>query len=232
MGRNEMRLRSITLGLVLAILVSACDFWPKELKPLAESLTQQLAGDTTAWLLGGNMVMIDVAGSPSYRQPQSELEALATGVAEQTIEYSTAPLESILITFHEGEVSDDPDRMREFIFLVLENRPVLQPHPDLDATGPLTVEEIRAAVHRLDESHARLGKPLTEVHRQCVLGAMEKRAHDAGDPETLDPASLEYLATETWSALDAGAKRIILMQAIMTKASFDCASAAKTGLNP
>jgi hypothetical protein len=85
-----MRFLSACLGLMVAISVSACDLWPKELGSLAESITQQVSGDTTAWLLGGDVVVIDVAGSPSYRILQSELEALATGIAEQAIEYSTS----------------------------------------------------------------------------------------------------------------------------------------------
>ena len=49
------------------------------------------------------------------------------------------------------------------------------------------------------------------------------RARDAGDPETLDPANVEFLTAETWDALDAFGKRLILTQAIITEALFLCA---------
>jgi hypothetical protein len=60
-----MRRLSSVLGSLAAILVSACDLWSDELKPSAESIERQVAGDTTAWLLGGDVVVINVAGSPS-----------------------------------------------------------------------------------------------------------------------------------------------------------------------
>jgi len=208
---------------LLAILVSACDFWPKNLKPLAESISQQVSGETTAWLVGGDSIVINVANSARYRANQSELEALATEIAGQAIGFSEAPLEAIAITFYKREVSEDPEKMREFIFVVMENRPVLQPYLDVNATGPLTLDEVQAAVDRLGES-------VTEEQRVCVLGEIEKRAHVAGDPETLDPASVEFLSavsTDTWNALDAFGKRIILAQAITTKALFFCVSTQK-----
>ena len=217
-----LRLISIVLALLAAILISACDLWPKELEPLAASISQQVSGETTAWLVGGEILVIDVADSPVYRAPQSELEELATGIAEQAIGYTSAPLESITITFHEGEVTSDPKKMRDFIFLVMDKRPVLQPTLDLDATGPLTVDEIRAAFDRLDATPDQPGKILTGNYRECMLAEVEQRARDAGDPETLDPSEIEFLTAETWYPLDAFGKRIILMQAIMSKALFVC----------
>lgn len=97
--------------------------------------------------------------------------------------------------------------------------------------GPLTEEEIQAAVDRMDQSYDRLGKSLTEEHRGCVLAELERGAGDAGDPETLDPASVEFLTPETWCLLDASAKRIFLAQAITSKAFFFCASPRKTEVN-
>ena len=213
---NRMRFISVMLWLLATIFVSACDFWPKGLEPLAESITQQVSGETTAWLLGGDVVAIDVASSPLYRADPLELEALAIEIAEQTIAFSSAPLESIAVTFHEGAVSEDPEKMREFIFLVMESRPVLQPQLDINATGPLTLVEIRTQfIDRMDES-------LTREQRDCVLEEVEKLARIAGDPETLDPASVEFLSAETWSPLDAFGRRLILAQSITTKAFFVC----------
>jgi len=211
-----MRLLSIPLVFLVAILVSACDFWPKDLKPLAELIGQQVSGETTAWLVGGDVIVITVASSPFYQATQQELEAQATEIAEQAMGFTEAPLESIAITFYEGEVSDDPEKMREFIFLVMENRPVLQPYFDVDATGPLTPDEIQAAIDRL-------GETLAEDQRECVRGEVEQRARDAGDPETLDSESVEFLTAETWDELDAFGKRLILTGAITTEALFVCA---------
>lgn len=213
-----MRIPSITFALLAVLLLSACDFWPRELKPLAESITQQVSGETTIWLVARDVVIIDVAGSPLYRTTRPELETVATDMAEQAITFTSSPLESIAITFHESGVSDDPEKMQEFIFLVMENRPVLQPNIDTDATGPLTPEEVHAAIDRL-------GTSLTENQKSCVLGEVQKLADVAGNPETLDPASVEFLSAttaETWSALDTFGKRIILSQAIISKALFVC----------
>lgn len=217
-----MRLVDLTFACLIAMLLTACDFWPKNLESLAESIGQQVSGDTNALLLGGDILVIDVAGSPVYREPQPALEAVATGIAEQAIASSTGPLESIAITFHEGEISADPERMREFIFFITENRPVLQPYLDLDATGPLTPEEIQAAVGRIEDSFDSLDASLAAERRVCMRGEVERRAHMAGDPATLDPADMEYLSAATWNLLDAHGKRIILTQAITTQAIFEC----------
>jgi len=208
-----MRLLPIKLMFLVVVLVSACDFWPKDLKPLAESISHQVSGETTAWLVGGDTVVINVAGSPRYRATQSELEAMATEIAGQAIGFAELPLEAIAITFYENAVSEDPEKMREFIFLVMENHPVLQPYLGVNATGPLTLDEVQAAVDRLGES-------VTGEQRECVLGEMEKRAQIAGDPETLDPAGMGLLSAETWNTLDTFGKRIILAQVITTKALF------------
>ena len=135
--------------------------------------------------------------------------------------FAKTPLESIVITFHEGGVSDDPENMREFIFLIMDDRPVLQPGVHTDATGPVTLDELRAAVDRT-------GDALTEEQRQCVLQDAMRRAAAAGDPEALAPSKVEFLSTlrpETWNALDPSSKRIFAVQAIITKALFACAAA-------
>ena len=212
-----MRILSIRLLCLLAILVSGCDFWPKDLQPLADSITRQVSGETSAWLLSGDIVVINVAGSPHYRETQAELEALTTDLADQVIAFSAAQLESIVITFHEEEVSEDPKEMREFIFLVMENRPVLQLGLDVDASGPLTLDEVQTRfIDPMDEA-------LSAEQKACVLGEVESRVQMAGDPETLDPANVELLPTGTWNQLDSFAQRLILAQAITTKALFVCA---------
>jgi hypothetical protein len=216
-GHAVPQLRFI-LATLLALLVSACDLWPRELEPLAESIAGRVSGATTAWLVGGDVVLIDVEGSPLFTEPRQILESTASDLAREAIAFTAGPLESIVITFHAGEVSDDPDRTREFIFLVLEGRPVLQPPLDFGATGPLTPEEVEAAVHRL-------GEGVAGERRACVLGEAQRRARAAGDPETLDRGSVESLRTMpagTWDALDGGSRRLFLAQMITTEALFDC----------
>jgi hypothetical protein len=197
------------------ILVSACDFWPQDLAPLAESIEQQVSGETRALRVGGDIVLIDVSHSPLYRTARLDLEATATEIAEQAIAYVAVPLESIVITFHAGEISEDPENEHEFIFLVMDGRPVLQPQFDIDATGPLSPEEVQAAVDRLGDS-------FTGEQKKCVSGEVERRARAAGDPETLDPADFEFLPAETWNELDAFGRRIFLTAAITTQALFSC----------
>ena len=85
-----------------------------------------------------------------------------------------------------------------------------------DATGPLTLDEIEANFLRL------MDEPLSEEKRECVYGELEDRARAAGDPETLDPATVELLPAGEWDRLDPYGKRLILTQAITTKAFFTC----------
>lgn len=112
--------------------------------------------------------------------------------------------------------------MREFIFLVMDDRPVLQLGLGPDGTGPLTGDEIQAVIDRMDESYER--KSMTEEYRERVVQEAEKRARHAGDAATLDPARAEFLTAETWHALDASGKRIVLAQAILSKALSACIS--------
>jgi hypothetical protein len=106
--------------------------------------------------------------------------------------------------------------MREFLFLVLESRPVLQPPLVFDASGPLQPEELQAAIDRLGES-------LTEERQACVRAELEQSASAAGDPETLDPETIELLPATNWRLLDEFGRRLILAQALTTQALFDCA---------
>lgn len=85
-----------------------------------------------------------------------------------------------------------------------------------DATGPLTLEEIEA------NFLSRMGEDLSGERGECVYRELEARARAAGDPETLDPATIELLPAEYWDDLDAQGKRLILTQAITTKAFFEC----------
>ena len=61
------------LDALLACLLSACDLWPRDLVALAESINQQLGGQTTAWLVGGDIVVIIVEGSPVFERAEDGL---------------------------------------------------------------------------------------------------------------------------------------------------------------
>lgn len=211
-----MRFFAIKLMLVAAILASACDLVPDDLDALAESIDRQVSGKTTAWLVGGDVVVIDVAGSPLYGSPQAELETVASGIAEQAIAFTETTLVSVAITFHQGGVTDQAERQREFIFLVTDGHPALQPLLNYDATGPLTPEEVQALF--IDP----MGETLATQNVDCILEEVARLTRDAGDPESLDPATVEFLPTDSWASLDAFGRRLLLAQAITTKALFTC----------
>lgn len=130
-----MRRRFFLPGFLMVALamapVSGCDYWPEELRPLAESISRQVSGETIAWRVGRDVVVINVANSPLYHDQPEALETIATGLATQAIEYCEVTLESVAITFHEQGVSDDPGTMREYIFLVRDGRPGLLTDVDL-----------------------------------------------------------------------------------------------------
>lgn len=219
-------LRSALIALA-ALLLGACDFWPRDLETLEQAIAERSSGDTMAWLLGGDVVVISVAGSPLYPEPQAELEAVAAEFASQAVAAVDHPLESVIITFYESAFTEDTEHQRDFIFLVMDGRPVLQPAMDFDATGPLTPEEIQAAVDRL-------GDTLPPEALDCVARNLPEMASRVGDPATLDrdevdPDILEFLPVENWSLLDAIGKRLILVQALTTKAAFDCSTPKRRG---
>ena len=210
-----MLLRNFALCVVTTIGISGCDYWPEQLEPLADLIMQDVSGETTAWLVEGDVVVINVANSPLYRESLAELEAAATVIAAQAVEFMPEPLESISVTFYEGEITEEAEKSRLFVFLLEENQPVLQPLLATDATGPLTLAEIQALLVGMDEL-------LVEERETCVLTEIQDRAKAAGDPETLDPATVEFLPVAGWQLLDSFGKRLILAQVIATKAFFVC----------
>ena len=84
------------------------------------------------------------------------------------------------------------------------------------ATGPLTLEEVEA------NFLSRMDTDMTEAERECLNREVAERARAAGDPETLDPATVELLPAEHWDELDADGRRLILSQVIVTAAAFAC----------
>jgi hypothetical protein len=87
----------------------------------------------------------------------------------------------------------------------------------LDTKGPLTLEEVKTNL--MDQ----MDKPFQEIRRECIYTEIEERAQAAGDPETLDPATIELLPSEHWESVGAFGRRLVLAQAILTKALFVCA---------
>jgi hypothetical protein len=87
----------------------------------------------------------------------------------------------------------------------------------LDAKGPLTLAEVRANI--ID----RMDMPFEGARKECAFREIAQRAPEAGDPETLDPATVELLPAEQWNDIGAFGRRLVLAQVIATKALFVCA---------
>ena len=87
---------------------------------------------------------------------------------------------------------------------------------DPDALGPLTLEELKISFDN------EVGRQLSNREKECVLREVAERAFSAGDPEALEPATVEFLPVDQWDGLDAHGKRIILAQVILTKSFFEC----------
>lgn len=85
-----------------------------------------------------------------------------------------------------------------------------------DRTGPLTMEEVNA------NFLSRMELDVSDEEWQCMLREVEARIQAAGDPETLDPTTIEMLPTDNWDDLDAFGRRLVLMQVITTQAFFAC----------
>ncbi|MDJ0749592.1 MAG: DUF2628 domain-containing protein [Woeseiaceae bacterium] len=83
-------------------------------------------------------------------------------------------------------------------------------------TGPLTLEEVR--VNLLDRIDVELG----DARLDCIYREIEERVAGAGDPETLDPSTVEMMPEDNWDSLDADGKRLILSQVVLNKAFFEC----------
>jgi len=70
---------------------------------------------------------------------------------------------------------------------------------------------------------ADLDAMYTDQMRVCFLAKIEELATHAGDPETLDPKKVAFLPTDgTWEELPRSSKRLILAQAIVSRAATLC----------
>lgn len=88
---------------------------------------------------------------------------------------------------------------------------------DRNASGPLTMQELQVNIPK------ELDALYTPRMRNCFFERIEELSASAGDPETLDPASVAYLPKDgSWEELSAFHKRNILAQAIVSRAGALC----------
>ena len=88
---------------------------------------------------------------------------------------------------------------------------LFQPSPFDIKNGPLTSEEIQEFTSSMKES---IGDEVTD----CLSKEAAVRAAKIGDPETLDPTTVELLPVNQWAALDKSGKRLILTQVVINQA--------------
>lgn len=86
-----------------------------------------------------------------------------------------------------------------------------------DADGSITEDEIQHFLSGIKEA-----VQLTEKQERCIYSEVKERAEKLGDPDTLDPSSVELLPVKEWKALDKAGKRLILTQVIVNQASQPC----------
>lgn len=125
-------------ALALLAALTGCEYVPERLSALKASVEARTDGDVEAWRLGGDVVVVHVAGSPHYDAPEPELAALSEAIAREALQAVDVPLESIAVTFHEDSVSLDEARQRLMLFVVrgevLER--IAVPHAVAGAEGP------------------------------------------------------------------------------------------------
>ncbi len=87
-----------------------------------------------------------------------------------------------------------------------------------DARGPLTAAEI-------DAFGAKLAASVGADVAACIKKEAVIRAAQAGDPQTLNPLTVDMLPAKDWSGLDTHAKRVILTQVMFNQATAICTRA-------
>ena len=93
---------------------------------------------------------------------------------------------------------------------------------DGDRGGPLTLEELQI--------HTDGNLSLTTDRRDCYVQKIGDLAAAAGDPETADVVALGYVTdSEGWRRLKRDGRRLILAQAIVSRAITFCPETTKVG---
>lgn len=91
----------------------------------------------------------------------------------------------------------------------------INPNPFDNSSGPLTRDEIQ---HFASNMHESLGDELAD----CIIEEATVRASSIGDPEMLDPNSVDLLPADHWTELDKSDKRVILAQVVFSQAGIQC----------
>lgn len=86
-----------------------------------------------------------------------------------------------------------------------------------DADGSITDDEILYFLSGMKEALS-----LTEEQEQCFFREVKERAEKLGDPDTLEPTSVDLLPVNEWQGLDKAGKRLILTQVIVSQANQPC----------
>ncbi len=91
---------------------------------------------------------------------------------------------------------------------------------DKNASGPLTLAELKINIPK------KIDKGLSDSKRSCFFNAVERRAHEAGDPSLLNPNAFPYwggsLDRVDWSQNSKHMQRIFLAQAIVSWSMSEC----------
>ncbi len=91
---------------------------------------------------------------------------------------------------------------------------------DDGASGPLTLKELDIHIPSDIARHWSDGK------KACFFDAVERRAAEAGDPETLDPETMPYwdgrVDAAQWEQFTSHMRRVLLAQAVLNWATTDC----------
>lgn len=90
-------------------------------------------------------------------------------------------------------------------------------HVETNGTGPLTMAELQIDIP--DD----LEKRMSSERKTCFLRKIEELAAAAGDPETLKTEDVAFLPDqETWDPLPRYNKRLLLAQAVVSRAITLC----------
>ncbi len=91
---------------------------------------------------------------------------------------------------------------------------------DKNATGPLTLEELKINIP--DKIDSRL----SDRKRECIFRAVARRAAEAGDPSTLDVDSEPYenggADQAQWDSFSPYQQRLLLAQRVLHDAFREC----------
>jgi hypothetical protein len=92
---------------------------------------------------------------------------------------------------------------------------LIQPSLFDSNNGPLTKEEIQEFASNMTSN---MRESIGDEVAECLLKEAIARSAKLGDPETLDPISVELLPVNQWEALDKFGKRLILTQVLFNQA--------------